>query len=722
MTSRSLRWHCRLQIDVTSPGWSSTRILIALVVLVMLQLLLSVAFCAGETEPSHGDTDKPRKEVRGCGGVLLGNAPTRAPLKVLANGERQYLYDRNAVPKSSFKPGIPYYVFEDEPNYYLVNRALDIDSARREGMYARKTDCHLWETRHAIWRKAGAALAHALPKRNGDDGLPSKPNTTHPIPWPVLREESASSSLLALAHMSWNGLTLETVRIPEEGQADFEHYMAVSASELDRSLRNALGLLVMLESHKLTTAKGLNEILRRYLQSETLWDASSLRKLLSKSQSIEKSQPSANPFTKLRDEVAASTDGVSSHIRRVMSIASNRQFFHKSLELYVFPFSAWQLPDATESRHESDHEQRVVGKDLADLARQATIGFLGGEEAEEEVSDRGEKRERALALKGEEPKEVKCMVDANGLPRQVIVVKSVAGLVDKPRPDSNRISHASSFDVLYVYAVQGDFFRVGGDPFSDNHTAWLARADCLEIKENLWLILDERDQVGPVERMYLWESEEAAREGEPTKAILEERTADRSRFGLLLPVIETSRDGQFYRVALPTSVALPSDPEIRPSTSQRPEAKLTWCVARRQLEAARATFQLTSLDEPLNGRTRILAWVHPNPRLKVYHRVTRDRILSHVESMREALASNDGNITENAQTATLKFLGLGPEKAPVREERPLPPLTGPVKEQMESEQKLKEHMRWRLKRLARYCENPSFACDKYLWVPVSLLP
>ncbi len=85
----------------------------------------------------------------------------------------------------------------------------------------------------------------------------------------------------------------------------------------------------------------------------------------------------------------------------------------------------------------------------------------------------------------------RCLVDENGLPKQVLICSNGTGLFAKPEEGADRIQTLGLFRRLYLY-LEGErdgFHRVGQEPFGESPTGWVPSAFCLLWDHNEMLFL-----------------------------------------------------------------------------------------------------------------------------------------------------------------------------------------------------------------------------------------
>ena len=143
-----------------------------------------------------------------------------------------------------------------------------------------------------------------------------------------------------------------------------------------------------------------------------------------------------------------------------------------------------------------------------------------------------------------------CMVDANGLPKRVLVTRNGVGLFAKPG-DKDPVANLGIYRRLYLYVENRDgFHRVGEDPWGEGTAGWIPTDFCILWDHNEMLFLDQKSVPDDVNRVYFWATEPDAREGDPSTAI-EKEDIDRSKGkvnDLPFPVLEKDRTGTLYKV------------------------------------------------------------------------------------------------------------------------------------------------------------------------------
>jgi hypothetical protein len=305
-------------------------------------------------------------------------------------------------------------------------------------------------------------------------------------------------------------------------------------------------------------------------------------------------------------------------------------------------------------------------------------------------------------------KEAACKVDANGLPRRVIITRNGAGLFAKPGEDKP-IRNLSVFERLYLFVEkEGGFHRVGPDPFTPEGSGWVSEDFCLmwNTREGLLLRLSSASAVAT--RIHMWPTLDQAKEGDPAKAILSEPSHREEDFvDIILPVLERDELRQYYKVALTFDMTELSLAQL-------------WLLAHRRGGVGSAWL---GVPPGPNHRIRVLTYI---PDWELTNIIIISTLLGgyaeiktgkdEVKNVEALVLTMMGASVADKSGAGLEISGTAPEE---RVDGP-PPITEGVKRLVRDREKNEAKIRglvdlWR-KRDTTYWNG------NHVWVPVDLLP
>lgn len=143
-----------------------------------------------------------------------------------------------------------------------------------------------------------------------------------------------------------------------------------------------------------------------------------------------------------------------------------------------------------------------------------------------------------------------CMVDENGLPRRVVIVRNGVGLFKEPESGAERLRTLSLYERLFLYVSEHKgYSRLGADPWDETPTGWVPTEFCLPWDTNELVYLDGRS-VSEGTVIHIWSTEEDALDGDPAKAIYTENISRASKDvgDLFLPVLRKDKTGTLYKL------------------------------------------------------------------------------------------------------------------------------------------------------------------------------
>lgn len=182
------------------------------------------------------------------------------------------------------------------------------------------------------------------------------------------------------------------------------------------------------------------------------------------------------------------------------------------------------------------------------LSSFALIGMAIVAFAEDSI-DRDKLRDELLGIAKRTPA---CLRDSNGLPQRVVITRNGTELFAEPKEGAKSIRSVGLYDRLYLYVKDPGtgFHRVGLDPWDESPTGWVPASFCLAWDNNEILFLNGDSVPTDVDRLFVWASEEDAREGKPEKAVYEEVVdRERAKVGdLFFPVLKKDRSETLYQI------------------------------------------------------------------------------------------------------------------------------------------------------------------------------
>lgn len=266
---------------------------------------------------------------RGYGDVLLSG---KVPRKAVARSTKIQIYDEHGFPKREMKPSMPYFVFDDNGEHWLVG--LEQDKAAALG-WVRADQCYPWPSRRLAYPVA------LLPKRDPAEGHDSSApihtfSAEELMPWPVIVEDRAGRQLTVLADMK--GLEGSIVPVQYSTTDELQLFVMFTEREFNQLLARLTETVGFLESGTLKPQQEVKVLGDLLTQNQI--DFLDLNEV----QAVVDLYPGGKPSFLLDYEIKKRIRKVLPTLRKqlgsLLDVTAVRNFFNPARGVYVLPIGS----------------------------------------------------------------------------------------------------------------------------------------------------------------------------------------------------------------------------------------------------------------------------------------------------------------------------------------------------------------------------------------------
>ncbi len=275
-------------------------------------------------------------DEQGILGVLIDDQ--KVPIKVLARSDGLKMTSVKDASPQPFRHLVPYFVFADVDDKYLIHQIQDKEKADEDGGWVKKADCHLWRSRRLAYPKVDGEIVRRFSQAFGLDGALPAFDAAERMPWPLVHvnKDDPKETLLCVLEDIGAG----TVSIRPNRLDDFDIYVLYSDTELAKATSRLLNVIALIDSGKKPDKAVVEAWEGLITQSQIdFLDLSHLRKV------VELFPGGAGKVDlllerQLKNEMKALRDSFDTQVKELTRLRSSSGCYNDKHLLYVFPLTS----------------------------------------------------------------------------------------------------------------------------------------------------------------------------------------------------------------------------------------------------------------------------------------------------------------------------------------------------------------------------------------------